>query len=600
MSAPHDRPKERQPPSGAARRQTVVTPSLGEGVGGSVDAVRRQQAAELCAATLRALTGDGELHCRGELLHRGERPLRSHAPYLRTEAEPDDFAALRANADGMALRLLHSAADLHRRQCPADAVERLIFELLEQLRVDTLAPAAMPGMTANLRQRFAAWSRRFHESGATESSLGILFHTVAQISWSRLNALPVLEETEDLIEVTRAGIAAAVGPALAGMRAARHDQARFQAHALALARIVAAMVRAEHEEGAAENAPAQAKRRHELGLLLDFDAEDADPPAAPASGGHKARGQSAQAYRAFTTRHDVEVAAASLVRKPLLREYRERLDGFIAEQGINIARLARLFESILARQRRDGWLFDEEEGCIDGRRLAQLVSSPGERRMFRRERTLAATDAAVSVLIDCSGSMKGVVEPVAALADILARALDLAGVDSEVLGFTTRGWNGGRPCQEWQRLGRPPQAGRLNEICHLVFKEAGRGWRRSRADIAALLKADLFREGIDGEAVDWACDRLLAREVGRRILIVVSDGCPMDSATTLANDAGYLERHLKEVVARREREGGVEIIGLGVGLDLSPFYRRTTSADFSRGLKNTVFLELARLLETRR
>ena len=134
----------------------------------------------------------------------------------------------------------------------------------------------------------------------------------------------------------------------------------------------------------------------------------------------------------------------------------------------------------------------------------------------------------------------------------------------------------------------------------MVFKEADRNWRRSRTDIAALLKADLFREGIDGEAVDWACNRLLARDADRRILIVISDGCPMDSATGLANDAFYLDRHLREVVARREREGAVEIIGLGVGLDLSPFYRRTVSADFSRGLDNALFFELARLMRDSR
>jgi cobaltochelatase CobT len=243
------------------------------------------------------------------------------------------------------------------------------------------------------------------------------------------------------------------------------------------------------------------------------------------------------------------------VRRALLRDYRERLDAFVARQGINVPRLARLFGALLARPQRDDWLFGEEDGRIDGRRLAQLVSSPAESRLFKRERSKAVADAAVTLLVDCSGSMKGLIEPVAALADILARSLDMVGVDCEVLGFTTGAWNGGRPYRDWMARGRPPAPGRLNESCHLVFKEAARNWRRSRAGIAALLKADLFREGIDGEAVDWACERLLAQDAGRRILIVVSDGCPMDSATTLANDAHYLDRHLREVVARREREG---------------------------------------------
>jgi cobaltochelatase CobT len=561
---------------------------------------RQQKMEEACAAALRALTGDGELHFRGHLLHRGERPVRTWAPHLRVEvtaeAGAESFLALRAHADGMALRLLHSDTELYRRNCPPDPVERLVFELLEQLRVETLAPDAMPGLAANLQRRFAAWSRRFHESGNAETSLGILFHTVAQVAWSRLNALPVPEDSEDLIEATRAGIAPALGPAMAGMRRWRHDQARFAPHALDVAHLVGAMVRAEREDTADEDGTQQNPRA--LELLLDFEREEVDAMPLASGGEGRAPGEAGPAYRAWSTRWDTELDAATLVRTALLREYRERLDAFIARQGINIPRLARLFGAILARPQRDDWLFGEEDGRIDGRRLAQLVSSPAEHRLFKRERTKAVADAAVTLLIDCSGSMKGLIEPIAALADSLVRSLDMVGVDSEVLGFTTGAWNGGRPYREWMARGRPPAPGRLNESCHLVFKDAAHNWRRSRAGIAALLKADLFREGIDGEAVDWACERLLARDAGRRILVVVSDGCPMDSATTLANDAFYLDRHLREVVARREREGAVEIIGLGVGLDLSPYYRRSFGADFSKGLDNALFFELARLMRS--
>lgn len=557
---------------------------------------QQQQIEELCAATMRALTGDGELHYRGHLLHQGAHPLRTYAPHLRAEAGQGDYLTLRAAVDGMALRLLHSDAALHRAHCPPDSIERLVFELLEQLRVETLAPTAMPGMTANLAERFASWSRQFHESGTTESSLGILFYTVAQIAWSRLNARPVLEDTEDLIEVTRAGIAAVMGPPLVGMRKWRHDQARFASYALDLAQIVGAMVHAENEDTEGKKASALQQHQRGLTLLLDFDQEENAAMAVAASGTSKVFGEAGERYRVFTTTYDVEVAAATLVRKTLLRECRERLDACVIRQGMNIPRLARLFGAILAKPQRDDWLFGEEDGRIDGRRLAQMVSSPAESRLFKRERTQALVEATVSFLIDCSGSMKGVVESVATLVDILVRALDMVGVETEVLGFTTGAWNGGRPYREWLRQGRPRYPGRLNEVCHMVFKEAKRNWRCSRTDMAALLKADLFREGIDGEAVDWACTRLCARDAKRRILIVISDGGPMDSATGLANDNFYLDRHLKDIVARREREGAVTIIGLGVGLDLSPFYRRSASAEFSNGLDNQLFFELAGLL----
>ena len=561
---------------------------------------RQQKMEEACAATLRALTGDGELHFRGHLLHRGERPLRTWAPHLRVEvtaeAEMESFPALRAHADGMALRLLHSDAELHRLHCPSDPVERLIFELLEQLRVETLVPDAMPGMTANLRQRFEAWSRAFHESGLTDSSLGILLYTMAQVCWSRLNALPVLEDTEDLIEVTRAGIAPVIGTALAGLRRTRHEQDAYALHALAIARIVGERVRAEIADGGSESAAVKDAAKRSFALLLDFDREDAEAFATAASGASKAFAASESGYRVFTTRFDVELNAAGLVRKALLADYRQRLDARVARQGINFSRLARMFAAVLTTPEKDGWRFDEEDGRIDGRRLAQLVSSPAERRLFRQDHLRPRATSAVGILIDCSGSMTGFAETLATLADILVRALDMAGVDSEVLGFTTGAWNGGRAAKEWQAAGRPPHPGRLNEVCHLLFKDASRNWRRARAGIAALLKADLFREGIDGEAVDWACDRLLMRDAERRILLVVSDGCPMDSATGLANDAFYLDNHLQQVVVRREREGAVEILGLGVGLDLSPYYRRSVAADFSSGLDNALFFELARLM----
>lgn len=563
-------------------------------------AKRQQKIEELCAATLRALTGDAGLHYRGRRLHRGARPLPMHAPHLRVDPDHDGFADCRAAADGMALRLLHSDAALHRGLCPSDPVERLLFELLEQLRVETRVPDDMPGMAANLHRRFENWSRAFYRSGLAEGRLGILLYTVAQICWSRLTTKPVLEETEDYIESTRFALVSQLGSALAGMRRHRHDQRRFAPHALEIARIVAETIRSETAASSGEDG-ADAKddeARRSFALLLDFERDEGgdDGIAAALSGHSKAFDEAERTYRVFTTRHDTEVQAGDLVRRALLREYRERLDERIAAQGINLPRLARLFASILAVPRRDGWLSGEEEGRIDGSRLSQLVSSPAERRLFRRERFRPAADCLVSILIDCSGSMKAHVEAVAAMADILIRALEMVGVRTELLGFTTGAWNGGRAYRDWLGSGRPRHPGRLNEVCHMVFKDADRSWRRARADIAALFKADLFREGIDGEAVEWACSRMLARSAARRILIVVSDGCPADGATGLANDPFYLDNHLREVVERHARQGAVDILGLGVGLDLSPFYRRCLATDMTQALDNELFFDIAQLI----
>ena len=205
-------------------------------------------------------------------------------------------------------------------------------------------------------------------------------------------------------------------------------------------------------------------------------------------------------------------------------------------------------------------------------------------------------DCAVSLLIDCSGSMKRYTEPLAVLVDVLVRALGQAGAQTEVLGFTTSAWNGGRPHRQWLAAGRPAQPGRLNETLQLVFKDAARPWRRARRDIAALLKPDLFREGIDAEAVQWACGRLRAIDTSRRILIVVSDGSPMDTATTLANDPHYLDNHLRDVVAHESRRGDINILGLGVGLDLSPYYPRCVAIDLAQPVDSKMLGDVVALM----
>ncbi|MGO4333160.1 cobalt chelatase [Cupriavidus sp. 2TAF22] len=558
---------------------------------------RHQQREALCAAAVRALTGDAALHYRVGRLCRGTRPLPLHAPHMRTDAQADDFASLRGAADGAALRLARSEPELHRQLCPGDPVERLVFELLEQLRCESLPPAGMPGLAQNLRHRFEAWSRAFHRAGLAETQLGILLYTVAQIAWSRLSGWPVLPDTEDLIEATRAAIVPVLGVPLAGLRRHRAEQGAFAAHALAIARLLGDMLRsaraAQAQDGTGDEQDEQAVRvAFSLALGCEDDEHEAMAPAA--TGTSRVLQAAAGGYRAYTTRYDREIAPGKLVRKALLAEYRERLDRRIAEQSIHVARLARALSAALAVPQRDGWSFGEEHGRIDGRRLAQLVSSPAERRLFRLERHKLQADCAVSLLIDCSGSMKAHIERVAMLVDVLARALDQAGVASEVLGFTTGAWNGGRARLDWLARGRPAHPGRLNETCHMVFKDAASPWRRARAGIAALFKADLFREGVDGEAVEWACARLLARAETRRILIVISDGSPMDTATGHANDAWYLDNHLKEVVARHDTPRGVEVLGLGVGLDLSPYYRRCLALDLSVAPAMPVFAEIVR------
>jgi cobaltochelatase CobT len=192
--------------------------------------------------------------------------------------------------------------------------------------------------------------------------------------------------------------------------------------------------------------------------------------------------------------------------------------------------------------------------------------------------------------------MKSSIDYIAMLVDVFARALDQADIASEILGFTTGDWNGGRAYRQWLADGRPRHPGRLNERCHLVFKSADDNWRKSRRDIAALLKTPYFREGLDGEAVEWASGRLLQRDAERRILLVISDGSPMDSATNLANDQFYLDNHLKHMVEKYDRPGAVEIYGVGVGLSLTPFYRHCMAIDLQESLSNHVFTQILQMI----
>ncbi|MGE0313842.1 MAG: cobalt chelatase [Lautropia sp.] len=564
----------------------------------------QQRIEELGGATIRAISGDARLHFRARRLHRDDTALPLFGPHLQPSLDEDDLDSHRGAADAMALRVVHSDAALHRALCPSDATARWVFELMEQCRVERLAPPEMPGVARNLRHRFEAWSIAFHRSGLAETSRGILLYTVAQIARSRIFAEPVFHATEDLIEVTRAAITPKLGHFLGGMRRHRFDQRGFAVHARALGERVSQMIRDEAARAGTDGEPDdEASSEASVGgftLLVDFDAEVGDGIASVESADSAVLGAAPDGYRVFTRAYDRELRASSLLRPAQATEYRERLDALIAARGHHVGRLARRLQWLFAVPSRDGWEDGREEGRVDGRRLPQLVVSPTERRLFRLERDAPVADCALAFLIDCSGSMKQHIDHVATLVDVFSRALDEAGIANEVLGFTTGAWQGGRAARDWRRAGSPAHPGRLNEVDHLVFKDADTPWRRARRDIAALFRADVFREGVDGEAIDWAVSRLSAIDARRHLLLVVSDGCPMDGATALANDDHYLDHHLRSVCARHARERRVDVLGVGVGLDLSPFYEHCAALDLSHGVDAAVIGDVLALIEGRR
>ena len=598
--------------------------------------VRRQQRLDaLCAATLRALSARREVHTRGPHWYAGDSALPSFAPHLHPQAQfklheamqtqaaqaeqrtpmdgrtalsaanglnaashvqspphawPQHIASLpdvatvvsfRGAADGIALRLRFSDAHLHRQLRPERAMARRVFDVLEQYRAESLVPAQWPGVRSNMSARFRAWSHAFVTARLHESAQGMLLLTVAQIGRARVTAEPVDEALEDMLEATRFGLVPHIGHALAALRRSRHEQALYAQHALAIAQVVADLAeRASQAAGQADKAAPDDKDEEDawLQIWVDFEAGE-ESGFASALDARDAQPDAVHSYRVFSTRYDREVHTTDLVRAAQLQELRSQLDESVRTSGVSAARLARRLQALLALPQIDGWESAQDSGYIDGSRLAQLVAKPDEHRVFRLPQRAPRADVALTLLLDCSGSMKQHMDKLAPLVDVLTRALDMAGVATEVLGYTTNTWNGGRVMRDWRRAGKPPQPGRLNELCHMVFKDSGQPWRRSKPGLAALLKADIFRECVDGEALRWAAGRLRAQDAERHMLVVFSDGSPMDGATVLANDTHYLDRDLQHSARVLEREAEISLCAVGLGLDLSAYFARSTVLD---------------------
>ncbi len=539
-------------------------------------AIRREQGIrELRAASIRALSRQRGLHFRGSTLYRGARSVPMPVPHLHP---PTDRGA----ADGMALRLRYNDPGVHAELRPDGTASRLVFEMLEQFRVESLAPAAWPGVRRNLADRFGAWSREFEASNSVETDSGLLLYTIAQVCRSRITAEPIADWTQDLIEVTRFGLSPAIGRELPQLRRNRNSQRDFGMLARAIAERVADLPQLNIEQG--EQDPGL----EAFEWLLDFESDDDALPDARGGAGRTLRGESA-GYRVFTRDYDETRNLATLVRQAELREYRERVDRAVQSGGVSARALGRRLTQMFAEPHHDGWEGGHDSGYIDGRSLAQLIVTPNERNIFLAPAHAPRTDAIVSFLVDCSGSMKAVSEPVTVLVDVFARALELAGVGCEVLGFTTASWNGGRARRDWIRCGRPRNPGRLNEVRHLVIKSADTPYRAARTAMAGLMKLDLYKEGIDGEAVEWARSRLEARDEKRRILVVISDGSPMDGATSLANAREYLDHHLRDVLAATS---DVDVCAVGVGLDLTIYYDRCTTLDLTEGATRRVMADV--------
>jgi len=528
----------------------------------------------LAAAGLRAVAANSEAEFRGLRVEVDGRPISIVVPYLWFEPPTPSPGVV----DAIGLRLAHSDHDLHLSLCPSSPLERVVFDLAEQFRCEALQNPALVGVKSNINTAFEQWSSDSLARRLDETGIGLLIFTLSHMLRYRLLRQATNEAVDDVIETTRGNLARLVGHALRPLAELVDDQAAYAVPALEIARLVAEMAAdASEEERVSDDDSISV-----LMAPVDWDSLDAEWHSADVTESAGTTAHAAADYVVFTTAHDIEVLGTDLYRDGLLRHLRSELNALVSAQAVSPSRLAKSLEPLLLSVGGQLWQSGAENGRLDPSRLTQIVASPlsGDFRQLRVQTPEA--NATMTFLIDTSGSMKKQrYEKVAVLVDTLARAVELAGATVEVLGFTTNGWSGGRARLDWAAAGSPPNPGRLSATQHIVYSSADESWRRSRLSMAAMLRTDHYREGVDGEALEWAWQRIAARPEQRRYLVVISDGRPTESSTMNANRDGYLLDHLRHV-ARSIDTNRFNPIALGaIALDgnLDDLYPRSLPLD---------------------
>jgi cobaltochelatase CobT len=553
--------------------------------------------------------------------------------------EPKLVAEARGAADSVALRLRHHDARLHARVAPVDLDARAVFDALETARVEALGARAMGGVKENLAHLADARVRgdaivraRNAEEVPLPTAIGLLARERLTGEAPPAAALPGLKLVAPWIEEKAAA-------ELDGLALTIDDQAAFAKLSRRLLQDLdlaaaeepleeepeAGGDEAEGEEGGSEDSAEQGEEGTPGGGDVEMRGEEVEDQSAEsgsteemefgdeesvagdevsesifASPGRRNWEQSPPTdYKAFTTRFDEVVEANELCDEEELARLRAYLDQQLGGLTNVVTRLAnRLQRRLLAQQARS-WDFDQEEGLLDAARLARVIVNPRHALSFKIERDTEFKDTVVSLLIDNSGSMRGRPIAIAAICgDILARTLERCGVMTEILGFTTRGWKGGQSREAWLADGRPPNPGRLNDLRHIVYKRADEPYRHARRNLGLMMREGLLKENIDGEALLWAHNRLIARPEERRILMVISDGAPVDDSTASANGGTYLERHLRQVIEWVEKRSPVELIAIGIGHDVTRYYERAVTIMDADQLAGAMVEQLARLFES--
>ncbi len=555
--------------------------------------------------------------------------------------EPRLVAEARGAADSAALRLRFHDLSLNQSVAPVDSTARAVFDALETARVEALGSRTMAGVRFNLEQHVEARIRSDAIGRARTAEEVPLATAVGLIARQRLTGAAPPSAAEPGLKLVADWIEEKAGKELDALALTIDDQRAFAEMARRLLEDLELDSEAEPlaqepedagdedqgeddgpddgddqeidggaEGGEMEMRSEQADRDDQADDQADQDLEGEDSDQSVGDDdGEQARAGPARRnwldeptsdYAPFTTRFDEVLPAAELCDEEELLRLRAYLDQQMASLSGVVTRLANRLQRRLMAQQARSWDFDQEEGLLDAARLARVIVSPSHSLSYKNERETEFRDTVVTLLIDNSGSMRGRPISIAAMcADILARTLERCGVTTEILGFTTRAWKGGQSREAWLTEGRPSTPGRLNDLRHIIYKRADEPYRHARKGLGLMMREGLLKENIDGEALLWAHRRLLARPEERRILMVISDGAPVDDSTASANGGSYLERHLRQVIGWIEGKSNVELSAIGIGHDVTRYYSRAVTIMDAEQLGGALIEQLAGLFERR-
>ena len=595
-----------------------------------------EQFKQVLTGTARALAHEPEV----ELAFTADAPSQAgknfKVPMPGRLLPPDQVAEARGFADSFALKLKHHDAARHAALRPSEVIAGAAFDAVENARVEALGSRNMAGIAANLGHALELKLRTDPISRAQAADEVPISTALSLIVRERLTGLPVPAGAAAGVDMLRGWIEENAGSDLDALALALDNQRAFAA-------LTQSML--EHlnltegdidpsdadeggddaedsqdqdgdseDEGEGESGQAEARAEPQQGegeeTEADYDGEDMDEqdgadgemgddgmqPVTPQRRNWDHLPQSD--YKIWSTKYDETITAIELADEEELNRLRAYLDQQLSNLQSVVTKLANRLQRRLMAQQNRSWDFDQEEGMLDAARLARVIVSPGSSLSYKIERETQFRDTVVTLLIDNSGSMRGRPISIAAIsADIMARTLERCGVKTEILGFTTRAWKGGQAREDWLAAGRQPMPGRLNDLRHIIYKKADEPWRHAKRNLGLMMREGLLKENIDGEALLWAHNRLIARAEDRRILMVISDGAPVDDSTLSVNHGGYLEQHLRKVIEMIETRSPVQLVAIGIGHDVTRYYKRAVTIMDVEQLGGTMIEQLAGLFD---